>query len=175
MARLLTQPMAGTAVGMVPEGRPSASAQIAFAVEEPPIAPVEFGRLHARLEAWADLAHVPHQDPLQLRVLEVTPNASPAALDGVVFHAERYPVGGTTPMREHSAAEFVPLPHFSWSERPLSLPLDVDEIATALFLSHGDLSRAAALLKVDKARLMRPIRRSPRLQRLVDWERKTRG
>ena len=79
------------------------------------------------------------------------------------------------PTREHSVDEFVPLPYFSWSERPLSLPLDVDEIATALFLSHGDLSRAAALLKVDKARLMRPIRRSPRLQRLVDWERKTRG
>ena len=40
---------------------------------------------------------------------------------------------------ECDPSEFLPLPYFLWLSRPDSLPLDVDEIATALFLSHGDL------------------------------------
>ena len=69
-------------------------------------------------------------------------------------------------MRHPSPDEFFPLPFYGWLERPPSLPLDVEEAATALFLSHGDLNRAAARLKVAPARLSRIVRASPRLMRL---------
>jgi hypothetical protein len=77
--------------------------------------------------------------------------------------------------RERDASEFLPLPYFPWLSRPETLPLDPDEAATALYLAKGNPAAAAALLKVSPARLNRVVRRSPRLQRLVDWERKTRG
>ena len=64
--------------------------------------------------------------------------------------------------------EFVPLPYFSWSERPASLPLDVDECATAIHLAHGDIPSAAELLKVPPIRLHRLLRGSPRLQRVLE-------
>ena len=79
------------------------------------------------------------------------------------------------PTREYSVDEFVQLPYFAWDSRPETLPLDVDECATALYLGGGDVKDAASRLKVTPARLAKLIRRSPRLQRLVDWERKTRG
>ena len=69
-------------------------------------------------------------------------------------------------MVEPSPAEFEPLPFYPFDERSLSLPLDVEECATALYLAHGALNRAAELLKVSPARLNRVVRRSPRLQRL---------
>jgi hypothetical protein len=78
-------------------------------------------------------------------------------------------------MSRPSPDEFLPLPYFPWLSRPETLPLDLDEAATALYLAKGDPTAAAALLKVSPARLNRVVRRSPRLQRLVDWERKTRG
>ena len=59
-----------------------------------------------------------------------------------------------------------PLPYFGWLERPLDLPLDVEECATAIYLKNGDLDAAAARLKVTPARLDRVVRRSPRLMRL---------
>jgi hypothetical protein len=34
--------------------------------------------------------------------------------------------------------EFVPLPIYSWTERPASVPLGYDEAATALYLARGD-------------------------------------
>jgi hypothetical protein len=61
----------------------------------------------------------------------------------------------------------VPLPYLPWLERPESLPLDVDEIATALFLAHGNVAGASELLKVPQSRLKRPIRKSLYLQRLI--------
>jgi hypothetical protein len=72
------------------------------------------------------------------------------------------------PMRErvYSPAEFVPLPYIAWDSRPETLPLDVDECAAAIYLSHGDIGTAAALLKVSPARLNRVVRASPRLMRL---------
>jgi hypothetical protein len=143
-----------------------AAAQVALAVEEPPVAVVELGRLHARPETRADLAYIPHQDPLQLGVSEMRPNASPAALDVVILHSGRYPAGGPMPTREYSVDEFVQLPYCGWDSRPETLPLDVEECATALYLAHGALNRAAELLKVSPARLNRVVRRSPRLQRL---------
>ena len=68
--------------------------------------------------------------------------------------------------RSPSPDEFLPLPFYGWLERPLDLPIDPDEAATAIYLAHGALNRAAELLKVSPARLNRVVRRSPRLQRL---------
>ena len=62
--------------------------------------------------------------------------------------------------------EFLPLPYFPYDERPVTVPLDVEECATALYICGGKLSKAADRLKVDKLRLQRVIDRSPRLQRL---------
>jgi hypothetical protein len=62
--------------------------------------------------------------------------------------------------------EFEPLAYFPWDSRPETLPLDVEEAATALYLAQGDINRAAARLKVTPARLNRTIRKSPRLIRL---------
>jgi len=65
-------------------------------------------------------------------------------------------------------AEFTPLPYYPWSERPITVPLDQDECATALHLAHGSLPAAANLLKVPLVRLARMLRSSPRLQRVLD-------
>jgi hypothetical protein len=70
--------------------------------------------------------------------------------------------------REHDASEFLPLPYFPWLSRPETLPLDVDEVATALYLAKGDPTAAAALLKVSVPRINRVIRRIPKLVRLRD-------
>jgi hypothetical protein len=69
-------------------------------------------------------------------------------------------------MRRPTPDEFFPLLYFGLLERPLSLPLDVEEAATALYLAHGDIDKAAARLKVTPARLDRVICRSPQLMRL---------
>jgi hypothetical protein len=74
---------------------------------------------------------------------------------------------GSNSKREYSPAEFVQLPFYPWIERPLTLPLDDDECATAIFIAKGDVSAAADLLKVMPARLKRVIRKSRRLQLLL--------
>jgi hypothetical protein len=69
---------------------------------------------------------------------------------------------------EPTPEEFLPLPYFPWISRPDNLPLDVDEVATALYLARGRLGEAAERLKVDQVRLKKAIRRSPpKLQRLL--------
>jgi hypothetical protein len=62
--------------------------------------------------------------------------------------------------------EFVPLPFYPWEERSPTLPIDFDEAATAIHLAHGELNKAAALLKVPLYRLTRLVKQSPRLQRI---------
>ena len=69
-------------------------------------------------------------------------------------------------MRRPTPDEFFPLPYFSWLERPLSLPLDIEDCATAIYLSNGDIGAAAARLKVTPAQLNKVVRASPRLMRL---------
>ena len=69
-------------------------------------------------------------------------------------------------MSRPSPNEFLPLPYFGWLERPLSLPLDVEECATAIYLAHGDINKAAARLKITPAKLNRVVHASPRLMRL---------
>jgi hypothetical protein len=65
-------------------------------------------------------------------------------------------------------AEFVSLPEYHWDERPVTLPLDTEECATAIHLSHGSLPSAAKLLKVSEIRLKRLVKQSPRLQRVLE-------
>jgi hypothetical protein len=62
--------------------------------------------------------------------------------------------------------EFVPLPYYTWLERPKTLAIDFDEAATAIHLAHGELQKAAELLKVGLHRLTRLVKQSPRLQRI---------
>src|SRR4029077_2641009 len=63
-------------------------------------------------------------------------------------------------------AEFIPLPYYNWETRPSHLPLDVEEVATALYLAGGLIGRAAERLKTEPLKVVRAIARSARLQRL---------
>ena len=63
-------------------------------------------------------------------------------------------------------SEFLPLPYYPWPSRPSHLPLDVEEVATALYLAEGVIRRAADRLKVEPLKVVRSIARSARLQRL---------
>jgi hypothetical protein len=70
-------------------------------------------------------------------------------------------------MARPTAEEFEQLPFYGWLARPDSLPLDIEEIRSALFIWNGDIEAAAGLLKVTAAQLKKPIRKSPHLQRLI--------
>jgi hypothetical protein len=63
-------------------------------------------------------------------------------------------------------AEFVPLPYYNWAVRPSHLPLDVEEVATALYLCQGIIGRAAERLRTEPLKVVRAISRSARLTRL---------
>jgi hypothetical protein len=56
-----------------------------------------------------------------------------------------------------------PIPTQPWSERPDSLPLQIEEVRTALWLESGSIPKAAIRLKVTSHRLRRFISNSPRL------------
>lgn len=56
-----------------------------------------------------------------------------------------------------------PIPTQPWDERPDSLPLNVEEVRTALWLESGSIPKAAIRLKVLASRLRRFINSSPRL------------
>jgi hypothetical protein len=62
--------------------------------------------------------------------------------------------------------EFLPLPYYPYEKRPSHMRLEEDEVATALYLSEGELAMAAQHLRVDQLRIIRAINRSPRLQKL---------
>ena len=68
---------------------------------------------------------------------------------------------------ELDPGSYRPLPFFAFDELPLKTPIDIEDAATALFLSDGDLNRAAERLRVKPNRLQRAIRKSERLTRLV--------
>lgn len=70
-------------------------------------------------------------------------------------------------MTKPSPAEFIRLPYYPWLSRPESLELDPDECATALFLDHGRIDKAAQQLKVEPRRLRKAIRRYARLRLLL--------
>jgi hypothetical protein len=56
-----------------------------------------------------------------------------------------------------------PIPTQPWDERPASLPLEEEEVRTALWLNRGNISQSAALLKVTSARLRNYVNAKPRL------------
>ena len=62
--------------------------------------------------------------------------------------------------------EFAPLPFYPWDQRPDSLEIDSDEAATAIHLACN-LPGAADLLKVPLRRLVRLVKHSPRLTRIL--------
>ena len=59
--------------------------------------------------------------------------------------------------------DLVALPTMPYSERPSELPLDVEECRTALWMSSGNVSEAAKLLKTTSIRLRAFVRKSPYL------------
>jgi hypothetical protein len=61
--------------------------------------------------------------------------------------------------------DLLPLPAFGWETRPSSVPLDVEECRTALWLHRGNVTNAASRLKVSPGRLRHFVNASPRLQR----------
>lgn len=56
-----------------------------------------------------------------------------------------------------------PLSTQPWDQRPASLPLDIEECRTALWMAAGNVTEAAAILKISSSRLRNFIRCSPRL------------
>jgi hypothetical protein len=72
------------------------------------------------------------------------------------------------PGAQSNDGEFAPLPYYPWGERPPTLAIDFDEAATAIHLAHGELNKAASLLKAPLHRLTRLVRQSPRLQRILE-------
>lgn len=72
--------------------------------------------------------------------------------------------------------DLVPLPTMPYDERPPSLPLDVEECRTAIWRTRGNVTQAAALLKIPSNRMRKFIKNSPylseelreSLERLVD-------
>lgn len=59
--------------------------------------------------------------------------------------------------------DLVPLPTMPYDERPVSLPLVVEEVRTAIWRARGNVTGVAQLLKVNSARVRKFIRDSPYL------------
>ena len=56
--------------------------------------------------------------------------------------------------------DLVPLPTMPYNERPLELPLDIEECRTALWMSDGNITDAAKRLKISSGRLRTFIKNS---------------
>jgi len=59
--------------------------------------------------------------------------------------------------------DLVALPTMPYSERPIELPLDVEECRTAIWMAAGNVTEAAKLLKITSIRLRSFIKKSPYL------------
>jgi hypothetical protein len=59
--------------------------------------------------------------------------------------------------------DLVAIPTQPWDERPAELPLDAEEVRTALWLNKGNISLAANQLKVSSSRLRNFVHAKPRL------------
>lgn len=57
-------------------------------------------------------------------------------------------------------SDLVPIPTQPWDKRPSELPLDVDEVRTALWLDRGNITKAADRLKTSSQRLRSFIKNS---------------
>lgn len=68
-------------------------------------------------------------------------------------------------VRVSEPSDLVPLPTTPWDERPTEIPLDVEECRTALWRTRGNITEAAALLKVKASRLRTFVNNSEYLTR----------
>ena len=59
--------------------------------------------------------------------------------------------------------DLVALPTMPYSERPIELPLDVEECRTALWMANGNVTEAAIILKITSIRLRAFVKKSPYL------------
>jgi hypothetical protein len=71
-------------------------------------------------------------------------------------------------MRHDAPLDLVPLPTQPWAVRPSTIPLDREEVRTALWLAEGNISEAALILKVTSLRLRSFIRGSEYLSRELE-------
>ena len=67
--------------------------------------------------------------------------------------------------------DLLPIPTQPWDQRPVELPLDPEEVRTAIWRTNGNISAASALIKVPSNRLRRFIANSPRLSREIEESR----
>jgi len=59
--------------------------------------------------------------------------------------------------------DLVALPTMPYPERPLELPLDIEECRTAIWMAAGNITEAAKLLKITSIRLRNFVKKSPYL------------
>jgi hypothetical protein len=64
---------------------------------------------------------------------------------------------------ENVPSDLVALPTMPYNERPLELPLDVEECRTAIWMAAGNITEAAKLLKITSIRLRAFVKKSPYL------------
>jgi len=64
---------------------------------------------------------------------------------------------------DHVPNDLVALPTMPYSERPVELPLDIEECRTALWMAAGNITEAAKILKVTSIRLRSFVKKSPYL------------
>jgi hypothetical protein len=61
--------------------------------------------------------------------------------------------------------DLIPLPTRPWDIRPAEIPLDTEECRTALWMTRGNVTEAAAILKITSMRLRQFIDKSEYLKR----------
>ena len=66
-------------------------------------------------------------------------------------------------MSDNIPDDLVALPTMPYNERPLELPLDVEECRTSIWMANGNVTEAAKLLKTTSIRLRAFIKKSPYL------------
>ena len=64
---------------------------------------------------------------------------------------------------DHIPDDLVALPTMPYPERPLELPLDIEECRTAIWMAAGNITEAAKLLKITSIRLRSFVKKSPYL------------
>jgi hypothetical protein len=64
---------------------------------------------------------------------------------------------------DHIPNDLAALPTMPYSERPIELPLDVEECRTAIWMASGNITEAAKLLKITSIRLRAFVKKSPYL------------
>lgn len=60
----------------------------------------------------------------------------------------------------HIPSDLVVLPTMPWPERPNELPLDNEECRTAIWMARGNITEAAAILKITSKRLRNFVKQS---------------